>query len=108
MRWLGLVFFIVLHVVGIVGTTLHIYFRGIGHPLGGFIVVVCLRIVVVLDSTFFVNSFAHTFGTRPFAAQHPGHTGGPSNNPSAWRSNAAAIASMASRLKALVRKAKPR
>jgi stearoyl-CoA desaturase (delta-9 desaturase) len=38
----------------------------IGHPLGGFIMVVCLRIVVVLHSTFFVNSYAHTFGTRPF------------------------------------------
>ena len=38
----------------------------IGHPLGGFIMVVCLRIVVVLHSTFFVNSFAHTFGTRHF------------------------------------------
>jgi stearoyl-CoA desaturase (delta-9 desaturase) len=38
----------------------------IGRPLGGFIMVVCLRIVVVLHSTFFVNSFAHTFGTRPF------------------------------------------
>jgi stearoyl-CoA desaturase (delta-9 desaturase) len=28
---------------------------------------VCLRIVIVLHSTFFVNSFAHTFGTRPYA-----------------------------------------
>lgn len=38
----------------------------IGHPLGGFIIAVCLRAVVVLHSTFFVNSFAHTFGTKPY------------------------------------------
>lgn len=38
----------------------------IGHPLGGFIMAVCLRIVIVLHSAFFVNSFAHTFGTRPY------------------------------------------
>ena len=31
-RWLGLVFFIVLHVVGIVGTPLYIYYRGITAP----------------------------------------------------------------------------
>jgi len=39
----------------------------IGHPLGAFIMAVCLRIVIVLHSTFFVNSFAHTFGTTPYA-----------------------------------------
>jgi stearoyl-CoA desaturase (delta-9 desaturase) len=38
----------------------------IGHPLGGFIMAVCLRIVVVLHSTFFVNSFAHSFGAKTF------------------------------------------
>ena len=31
-RWLGLVFFIVLHVVGIIGTPLYIYYRGITAP----------------------------------------------------------------------------
>jgi len=41
----------------------------LGHPLGGFILVVCLRIVVVLHSTFLVNSFAHTFGARAFAQE---------------------------------------
>ena len=41
----------------------------IGHPLGGFIMAVCLRIVIVLHSTFFVNSFAHTFGTRRYAPE---------------------------------------
>ena len=40
---------------------------GIGHPLSGFILVVCLRTVLVLHSSFFVNSFAHTFGTRRYA-----------------------------------------
>lgn len=38
----------------------------IGHPLGAFIMAVCLRIVIVLHCAFFVNSFAHTFGARPF------------------------------------------
>jgi len=38
----------------------------IGHPLGGFVMVVCLRIVIVLHSTFLVNSLAHTFGNRPY------------------------------------------
>ncbi len=38
----------------------------IGHPLGGFVLAVCLRIVLVLHSTFFVNSFAHTFGVKNF------------------------------------------
>jgi stearoyl-CoA desaturase (delta-9 desaturase) len=40
----------------------------IGHPLGGFIMAVCLRIVVVLHSSFFINSFAHTFGKRTYDA----------------------------------------
>ena len=39
----------------------------IGRPLGGFILLVCLRIVIVLHSSFFVNSFAHTFGTKRYA-----------------------------------------
>jgi stearoyl-CoA desaturase (delta-9 desaturase) len=38
----------------------------IGHPLGGFIMAVCLRMVIVLHPAFFVNSFAHTFGARPY------------------------------------------
>jgi stearoyl-CoA desaturase (Delta-9 desaturase) len=38
----------------------------IGHPLGAFIMVVCLRIVLVLHSSFFINSFAHTFGKKTF------------------------------------------
>jgi len=38
----------------------------IGHPLGGLIMAVCLRITVVLHSSFFINSFAHTFGTQPY------------------------------------------
>ena len=38
----------------------------IGHPLGGLIMAVCLRIIVVLHSSFFINSFAHTFGDQPY------------------------------------------
>lgn len=38
----------------------------IGHPLGGFVMAVCLRMVIVMHPAFFVNSFAHTFGSRPF------------------------------------------
>jgi len=37
-----------------------------GHPLGGFILAVCLRIIIVLHSSFFINSFAHTFGAKTF------------------------------------------
>jgi len=38
----------------------------IGHPLGGFIMAVCLRMILVLHSSFFINSFAHTFGKKTF------------------------------------------
>ncbi len=38
----------------------------IGRPLGGFIMTVSLRMVIVLHSAFFINSFAHTFGTKPY------------------------------------------
>jgi len=38
----------------------------IGHPLGGLVMAVALRIIVVLHSSFFINSFAHTFGTQPY------------------------------------------
>ena len=31
-RWVGLIFFIVLHVIGLVGTPLYIYYRGITGP----------------------------------------------------------------------------
>lgn len=36
----------------------------IGHPLGGFIMAICLRLIIVLHSTFCVNSVAHTFGRK--------------------------------------------
>ena len=38
----------------------------IGHTAGAFILTVCLRLVLVMHSAFFINSFCHTFGTRPF------------------------------------------
>lgn len=38
----------------------------IGHPLGAFIMAVNLRLILVLHSAFFINSYAHTFGSRPF------------------------------------------
>ncbi len=38
----------------------------IGHPLGAFIMTVNLRLVLVLHSAFFINSYAHTFGSRKF------------------------------------------
>ncbi len=37
-----------------------------GHILGAFILTVCLRLVIVMNSAFFINSFAHTFGSRPY------------------------------------------
>ena len=38
----------------------------LGRPLGGFVLLICLRLVIVMNSAFFINSFAHTFGSRPF------------------------------------------
>ena len=38
----------------------------IGHPLGAFIMTINLRLVLVLHSAFFINSYAHTFGSRKF------------------------------------------
>ena len=38
----------------------------IGHPLGAFIIAVNLRLVVVMHSAFFINSWAHMFGARTF------------------------------------------
>ena len=38
----------------------------IGRPLGGFIMTIALRMIIVLHSAFFINSFAHTFGSKPY------------------------------------------
>lgn len=37
-----------------------------GHPLGAFIMAVSLRIVLVMHSAFFINSWAHMFGTTGY------------------------------------------
>jgi len=37
----------------------------IGHAFQVFIMSVCLRLVLVMNSAFFINSFAHTFGNQP-------------------------------------------
>ncbi len=38
----------------------------IGHPLGAFIMSVSLRLVLVMHSAFFINSYAHMFGSRNY------------------------------------------
>lgn len=38
----------------------------IGRPLEVFIIVLCLRLVIVMNSAFFINSFCHMFGSRPY------------------------------------------
>lgn len=38
----------------------------IGHPLGAFIMTFCLRISLVLNMAFFINSSAHMIGTKGF------------------------------------------
>ncbi|OGW79071.1 MAG: hypothetical protein A2Z83_02300 [Omnitrophica bacterium GWA2_52_8] len=38
----------------------------IGRPLGAFVLAVSLRLVLVLHSAFFINSYAHMVGTRGF------------------------------------------
>jgi stearoyl-CoA desaturase (delta-9 desaturase) len=40
----------------------------VGHPVGVFLWAVAARIALVHHSTFFINSFAHTFGTSQFDA----------------------------------------
>ena len=37
-----------------------------GHLLGAFLFSVAVRLVLVFNSAFFINSFAHTFGSKPF------------------------------------------
>jgi len=39
-----------------------------GKALGAFIMAVCLRLILVLHSAFFINSYAHTFGSRDYDA----------------------------------------
>lgn len=41
----------------------------IGRPLGAFVLTVGLRLVLVMNSSFFINSFAHTFGKQTFDAK---------------------------------------
>jgi stearoyl-CoA desaturase (delta-9 desaturase) len=38
----------------------------IGRPLGAFVLSICLRLVCVMNSAFFINSFAHTFGKQTY------------------------------------------
>lgn len=38
----------------------------IGRPLGAFVLTICLRLVLVLNAAFFINSFCHMFGSRPY------------------------------------------
>lgn len=40
----------------------------IGRPLGAAVLLLALRMVIVIHSAFFINSFAHTFGTTPYDA----------------------------------------
>lgn len=41
----------------------------IGHPLGAFIMTFCLRISMVLNMAFFINSSAHMIGSKKFDAK---------------------------------------
>lgn len=38
----------------------------IGYPLGAFLMAVCLRLSLVLNSAFLINSYAHKIGSRKF------------------------------------------
>jgi len=40
----------------------------IGHPLGAFIMTFCLRVSLVLNSAFLINSYAHMVGSKEFDA----------------------------------------
>ncbi len=41
---------------------------GIGHPLGALLMTFCLRVTLVLNMAFFINSSAHMAGEKPFDA----------------------------------------
>lgn len=49
---------------GIILPTLLGYFSG--NYLTAFLLNVCVRLVIVMNSAFFINSFAHTFGSRTY------------------------------------------
>lgn len=53
-------------VMGIIAPTLFAGFLW-GDWLGGFIVAACLRIFLVHNSTFFINSLAHIMGSQPYS-----------------------------------------
>ena len=38
----------------------------IGHPLGAFLMAVCLRLALVMNAAFLINSYAHMFGSREY------------------------------------------
>ena len=38
----------------------------IGRPLGAFLLAICLRLTLVLNAAFFINSFCHMFGTKSY------------------------------------------
>jgi stearoyl-CoA desaturase (Delta-9 desaturase) len=38
----------------------------IGYPLGAFLMAVCLRVFLVMNTAFFINSYAHMVGTNSF------------------------------------------
>ena len=41
----------------------------IGHPLGAFIMTFCLRVALILNMAFFINSSAHMLGRKNFDMQ---------------------------------------
>jgi stearoyl-CoA desaturase (delta-9 desaturase) len=43
-----------------------------GHILGAFVMAIALRLAIVHHGTFFINSFAHTFGTSEYDADSTG------------------------------------
>lgn len=38
----------------------------IGHPLGAFVMAVCLRLTLVMNAAFLINSYAHMVGSKEF------------------------------------------
>lgn len=64
-------------VVGLIGPgILGFFWNGWVGALGGFLIVGVFRVVAVHHVTFFINSFCHCIGTRPYSSQHSARDSG--------------------------------
>src|SRR5438105_4055622 len=82
--WTIIGFFTLSPIIGVAGTAAYAWWFGIvaglgipaavgaafGDPIGGLLWGGFLRIVVIHHTTFFVNSIAHLYGSRPYTEEN--------------------------------------